>query len=132
MIDILFRFALSIALGACTYMASAVGALFALRAKSELEPDIALKLGLHAAALMLGAGVTYLVLRKWAFQSQRPHRECVPRYLLVVLLGVASHEIAFYALLATVPWTYTSTLACTLLATLAFEFMLVKRWVFRA
>lgn len=99
--------------------------LFFLVAALDRDPAIAAMAGATA-----GAAFNYWLNRRLTFRSMRPHKEALPRFLLIAGLGVVLNGAIVKALTLTALHYLPSQFAATLII-LVFNFLLSKLWIFK-
>jgi len=92
--------------------------------------------GLHAApvaasaaAFSLSALANYWLNYRFTFASRRRHRQTLPRFALVALLGLAINTASFAALLPLLPYLAAQVIATAV--TLIANFTLHHYWIYR-
>lgn len=84
-----------------------------------------------ALGFALGATVNYLLNYIWTFRSTKSHYEAIPKFALVVVVGMAVNVMTMIALL----WLGLHYLIAQVLATgivLVWNFLANKTWTFAA
>lgn len=81
-------------------------------------------------AFALAWCVSYTGHRSLTFASDRPHREALPRFLGVSLLGLALNQALYVALLRWTPLHYAVALFITLAAVAVLTYVLARAWAF--
>lgn len=87
-----------------------------------------------AVAAMVGAAVgavfNYLLARSYVFQSQRYHREAMPRFMVMVAVGIALNG-ALIGLLVGLGWNYLVAQVVTTAIIMGLNFGVSSIWIFK-
>jgi putative flippase GtrA len=83
-----------------------------------------------SAGALLGAIVNYSLNRRHTFGSERPHREALPRFMLIAALAFAMNALLMAALLS---WHlhYLAAQIVTTGVVLLFNFLANRSWTFQ-
>lgn len=100
--------------------------LLALVEGAGVAPTLATGVGAGAGAL-----INYALSRVYAFQSRRPHREALPRFLLIALVGLGLNVVVMAALLRLPVHYLLAQLVATALV-FVFNFIANRSWTFQA
>jgi putative flippase GtrA len=109
----------------------ATGLQFAVMAAlvqvSSVDPVLASAIGFSLSAL-----ANYQLNRVFTFASQRPHRQAIPRFVLVAGTGLFVNVVAMFLLvdLLRVPYLLAQVAASGLV--LVWNFLLNRHWTFAA
>lgn len=105
---------------ACHYLV-----LIGLVALQHMQPGVAA--GIGAA---VGAVANYLLNRRFTFDSQRPHRETLPRFALMALVGALLNGF-LVAQLSSAGLYFLLAQAIATVVILIINFIVSKTWIFR-
>lgn len=83
-----------------------------------------------ASAYLLSAAYNYLMNYHLTFSSDKGHRKTLPKFLVVVAIGVSINTTCFTGLLLFTPYLVAQTGA--ILVTLVANFALHKLWIYKA
>lgn len=84
-----------------------------------------------AAGFLAGAGLNYLLNRRLSFSSRRGHREALPRFIAMVVVGTLLNSLLLQAaLLANVHYLAGQVLATLLV--MIYNYLVLRYWVFPA
>lgn len=83
-----------------------------------------------AAGFVLGALVNYLLNHRLTFRSRRPHREALPRFLLVAAAGLLFTTALMAAATAWLRLPYLPAQMATTVLLLLLTFAGNRRWTF--
>lgn len=87
------------------------------------------KVAASASAYLLAALVNYLLNYYLTFRSKQQHWVTLPKFVLVVALGVTINTSVFSALVGHLPYLIAQVVATV--ATLISNFLLHKHWIYR-
>lgn len=117
----MLRFAAVGALAAATHWVVAVAAV---RLWATV-PWLANTVGFTAAVLVSYAGHYW-----WTFGASRPHREALPRFVLVALAGFASNQALLWFALRFTPLPFEVALVLVLVAVAGGTWVLSRRFAY--
>lgn len=80
-------------------------------------------------AFCLGAVVSYLLNYYVTFAGSSPHRQALPRFVVVVAIGLAINTLSFSLMLVLLPYLLAQVVAT--LVTLISNFLLHQFWIYR-
>lgn len=103
------------------------GALIALVEGGGIAPVIATLWGFLA-----GAGVSYVLNRRYTFRSDRPHRSAAPRFLAVAIGGFILNGLVMWVLNEHWGVQYLITQVIATAIVLFWTFSANRWWTFRA
>lgn len=81
---------------------------------------------------LAGAGVSYLLNRRFTFKSDRPHRAAAPRFLAVSTGGFILNGLVMWALNEKLGIQYLAAQVMATLIVLFWNFSANRWWTFRA
>lgn len=84
------------------------------------------------AGYVLSAVVSYLLSHRFAFASRSPHRLAVPRFLVVMAVGLALNALFMQWLHGYLGWHYLPAQVLTTVVTMLWNFWGHRRWSFAA
>jgi len=80
---------------------------------------------------LCGAALAYLANRHFTFNgSAKPHRQAVPRFVLVALAGAALNSLIVWTGTQAFAWHYLAAQALATLVVLALGYQLNRSWTF--
>lgn len=82
------------------------------------------------AGAVTGALVNYALNHRYTFASARRHRDAMPRFLLVAILGIALNALVMVAVLAIAGTHYLVAQIVATATVLATGFLANRRWTF--
>ena len=84
-----------------------------------------------AVAFALALPVNYGLHKLWSFQSRRLHREAVPRFVLVIALGLSMNSIVIWFAVETLHLHYLLAQFAGLAVVAVWNYLTFENWVFR-
>ena len=81
------------------------------------------------AGFLAGALLSYTLNRRLSFASQRPHREGLPRFALMVICGVTLNSVLL-ALGVSLGLHYLPAQVLATVGVMGFNFACMKYWIF--
>jgi putative flippase GtrA len=103
------------------------GVLIALVEGGGIVPVFATLWGFLA-----GAGVSYVLNRRYTFRSDRPHRSAAPRFLAVAIGGFVLNGLVMWLLNESWGMQYLLAQFVTTAIVLVWNFSVNRWWTFRA
>ena len=74
----------------------------------------------------------YVLSHRYTFVSGMPHRLAVPRFLAVMLVGLALNALFMQGLHGYLHWHYLIAQVCTTVVTMVWNFAAHRQWTFAA
>lgn len=81
-------------------------------------------------AFLIAISFNYVLHKRWTFESDRRHREAMPRFLVTVTIGGLLNVGILHALSAHAGFHYLAAQAVAIGCVLAWNFLMLDRWAF--